>query len=202
MHPHRLDKIRLAYLGIVGASNLFDWPPGAIPKLLFRWLFLIADREVVYFCNGDREKIYSELLVRVARSQGTRYLRSSGWRQPCKKTNLHRRHPKIGAAQLLCCSCAGWRAERFSSLWTPRGELDAPGLPAQHRCVVRTVGSFCVVAKRAALRQSVRGHAVARADIDRSSALCLVFLLRPGFRRGSEIATSRCVPSHCVAHFE
>ena len=35
MHPHRLDKIRLAYLGIVGASNLFDWPPGAIPKLLF-----------------------------------------------------------------------------------------------------------------------------------------------------------------------
>ena len=110
--------------------------------------------------------------------------------------------PRFGAALLLCCSCEGWRAERFSSLWTPRGELDAPGLPAQHRCVVRTVGSFCVVAKRAALRQSVRGHAVARADIDRSSALCLVFLLRRGFRRGSEIATSRCVPSHCVAHFE
>ena len=92
-------------------------------------------------------------------------------------------------------------AARFSSLWTPRGELDAPGLPAQHRCVVRTVGSFCVVAKRAALRRSVRGHAVARADIDRSSALCLVFLLRRGFRRGSEISKSRCVPSHCVAHF-
>ena len=145
---------------------------------------------------------FHELLARVARSQGTRYLRSSGWRQPWKKTNLHRRHPKIGAAQLPCCSCEGWRAEQFSSLWTPRGELDAPGLPAQHRCVVRTVGPSSVVAKRAALLRSVRGHAVARADIDRSSALCLVFLLRRGFRRGSEVSKSRCVPSHCVAHFQ